>query len=318
MATSGTTSFSVTELDIITDALENLGVYGAGETISADDIVTVRRKLNMLMKQWTAQIDFAPGLKMWTRRTGWLFMQKNQVAYSLGPTGDEVAAETYYGTTLAASASLGAGTITVTTVTGIATTMRIGILLDSGSMQWTTVNGAPAGSVVTLTATLTGAAAAGNAVYVYASKIHRPFEIVTAVRRDSAGNDTPMDPNLSIDEYELIAAKSQTSSPSALYFEAKRTNATAYLNCAPERLTEVIRLRYLSYVEDLTATTQDVDFPAEWFRALSSQLAMDCAPVFEKEVKPELKLMRDESVRIAQRAYPEKSVAFFECEPDGY
>ena len=64
MATSGTTSYSVTELDIITDALQNVGAVGASETsIDPSDYGVARRKLNMLIKQWAAQIDFAPGLR---------------------------------------------------------------------------------------------------------------------------------------------------------------------------------------------------------------------------------------------------------------
>lgn len=318
MATSGVTTYSVTETDIITTAFEDAAIYGAGRTISAEDYTLARRKLNMLVKQWVSQTDFAPGLKMWTRRTGWLFMQKSQVEYDLGPSGDECAAETYVATTLASSASGGAGTITVVSAAGISTTMRIGVLLDSGSMQWTTVNGAPAGAVVTLTATLTGAASAGNVVYAYASKVHRPFEIVSAVMRDSDGNDTPMDPQLSLAEYEAIPAKSGLGTPASMYFEAKRTNAVVYLDCAPDDLTSVIRLRYLSYVEDSTATSDTIDFPAEWYRPLAAQLGIDLCPAFRKPAPPELVSLRNESLQIAQNAYPAKSEAYYLSEPDSY
>lgn len=318
MATSGVTSYSVTENDIITDAFENGAIYGAGETLGAEDVTLARRKLNMIVKQWVAQADFAPGLKMWTRRTGWLFLQDSQVEYDVGPSGDECAAEEYVRTTLAANASGGAGTITVTSATGMASAMRIGILLSSGAMQWTTINGAPSGQTVTLTATLTGAATSGSVVYAYTSKVHRPFEIVTASLRDSSGDDTPMDPHLSLEEYELIPSKSGEGTPSSFYFEAKRTNAKVYLDNSPTDLTNVIRFRYLSYVEDSTALTDTVDFPAEWFRPLSAQLAMDLCPAFRKPVPPELKMMRDEALLVARNAYAAKSTAYYASEPDEY
>jgi hypothetical protein len=44
-------------------------------------------------------------------------------------------------------------------VTGVATTYNIGVQLDDGTFQWTTVNGAPSGFTVTLTAVLTDSAA---------------------------------------------------------------------------------------------------------------------------------------------------------------
>lgn len=67
-------------------------------------------------------------------------------------------------TTLSSGAASSAGTVTVTSATGIASGDVIGVLLDSGLTHWTVVNGAPAGNVVTLTVALPGAAASGRAV----------------------------------------------------------------------------------------------------------------------------------------------------------
>jgi hypothetical protein len=318
MATSGTTSYSVNELDVLKAALGKIGVVEIGRSLEPEDIEVSRRNLNLIIKQWVAQADFAPGLKMWTRRRGWLFLQKSQIEYDLGPSGDECAAETYVATTLTANAALGAGTITVASITGLASAQRIGVLLDSGSMQWTTINGAPSGSTVTLTDTLTGAAASGATVYAYTSKILRPFEIVSAVLRDSDSNDTPMDPQMSIAEYESIPSKSGTGTPARIYFEAKKTNAVAYLDCAPDDLTQVIRFVYLSYVEDSTATTDDVDFPAEWYRALVGQLAMDCALDYGLPVTPAIVEYRNEGLAMARNAYPARSTAYYESDPDSY
>jgi hypothetical protein len=318
MATSGTTSFSVTELDIITDALENIGVAAAGQTLAPEDVVLARRKLNMIVKQWSGSADFAQGLKMWTRRRGYLFMQTGQVGYDLGPAGDECASEAYVSTTTTAAASAGATTLTVSSISGLASAMRIGVLLDSGSLQWTTINGAPSGSSVTITAALTGAAASGARVFAYTSKILRPLEIVSAVMRDTNGDDVPFDPNLSVTEYELIPTKATEGRPSAGYFEAGKTGATLYLNRAPEELTDVLRFVYLSAVEDSTAVGDDVDFPAEWFRPLSAQLSLDLCLPFGKQATPELKLVRDEALAMAKNANPEKSTAYYQSEPDSY
>ena len=55
---------------------------------------------------------------------------------------------------------------------------NIGIELDDGTIQWTTINGAPAGSTVTLTDALTDDVASGNAVYVYTAKTNRPMKLL--------------------------------------------------------------------------------------------------------------------------------------------
>jgi len=169
-----------------------------------------------------------------------------------------------------------------------------------------------------LAATLTGAAASGATVFAYTSKILRPFEIVTGVRRDSSDDDTPIDVNMSLDEYEMIPSKTSVSAPSGLYFEGRRTNARVYLNAAPDDLTNVIRFVYLSYIEDFSASTNDADLPAEWFRALSAQLSIDCCLPFGRSVTPELKMTRDEAIAMARNAYPSTSDLYYQSEPDSY
>jgi hypothetical protein len=311
-----TTSFSITETELIQDAMETAGIIDPHESIDATDYQTARRKLNMLVKQWTGQIDFAPGLKLWTRRRAYLFLQQDQVEYSLGPSGDH-ATESYVTTTLTAGASAGAGTITVASITGLSSGMNIAVELASGALQWTTINGAPAGSTVTLTATLTGIALSGARVFAYTDKVRRPFDIETAVRRDTDGNDTPME-SLLLSHYEALPSKLTDGTPSGLYFEAQRTNAKVYLSCAPEDVTQVVRMVYLSYISDFTQTSDAVDMPAEWYRPLSAQLAIDLRIVFRIPVTPDLVTMRDESLRMARNAYPLNVDTQYQSDPDDY
>jgi hypothetical protein len=317
VSTSGVVTYSVNEADIIKDALIEIGYLDPTETPSANDITTARRKLNLLVKQWVSQIDFAPGLKMWTRRTGYLFLQSGQSRYTLGPSGDN-ATETYASTTLSASAAASDSTVTVTSATGIATTYYIGVELDSGSIQWTTVNGAPVGSTVTLTDVLTGAASSGNRVFCYQTKVRRPFDLLTGSLRDTDGSDAPIDVGMTLAEYESIPSKGTDGSPSRLYFEAQRTNAVVYLDCEPDDVTKVIRLVYLSYIEDFSAQTDDADFPAEWSRPLCLQLANDCCRPFGRNPPPTLKQDLMEALAMARKAYPDTTVLSYQSEPDEY
>ncbi len=321
MSSSGITNYTVTETDILTDAFEDAAIYGAGEPLGAEDVVLARRKLNLIVKQWTGQIDFAPGLKMWTRRRAYLFLQKAQIQYSMGPTGDNIAEGSYVTSTLASAAILGAGTITLAATAaslGFVNGMIIGILLSTGYIQWTTINGVPAGAVVTLAAVTTAAASSGARVFAYTSKPRRPYDIATAVLRDTRGNDVPMDSSVLLEDYEALPTKSVEGTPCGIYFEAQRTNAQLYLDCAPIDRTQVIRMAYRSYVEDSTALTDDIDFPSEWYRALAAQLAIDLCPAFRRAVTPEMKLKRDEALQIAQNAHPATSNASFETCPDQY
>jgi hypothetical protein len=316
VSTSGTVTFSVNELDILNDALETIGYKDPAEPLTADEIVMARRKLNMIVKQWVSQLDFAPGLKMWTRRRAYLFLQSGQVAYGLGPSGDH-ATETYVSTTLSTAEAASSTSLGLTAFAGMSASDNIGIVLDNGSIHWTTISGAP-GATTTIATGLASAASAGNRVFTYTTKMRRPFDLESAVRRDVSGNDVPVDVNMGLQEYESIYSKTSEGSPSRLYFEAQRTNAKVYLNCAPEDTTEVLRMVYLSYIEDFSATNNDADFPAEWARALSYQLAMDCCMPYGRPVPQALPSLLNEALAMARKAYPQTAVLDYQSDPDSY
>lgn len=316
MSTSGTATFSVNESDIVSDALQNIGVLANGQTVSAANLVVARRKLNMIVKQWTSQLDFAPGLKMWTRRTAYLFLQDAQVKYSLGPSGDH-ATETYVSTTLSTAETTSSTSLGLTAFAGMSASDNIGIVLNDGTVHWTTISGTP-GATTTVATGLASAASAGNRVFSYTTKMRRPFELLSGSRRDTSGNDTPIDVNMGLPEYEAIYSKTAEGSPARLYFEAQRTNAVVYLDCAPEDCTQVIRLPYLSYIEDFSSTTNDADFPAEWSRPLVLQLSKDCCLPFTRPIPQGLDDLLTEALAMARKAYPENTVISYQSEPDQY
>lgn len=313
MSTSGTTSYSVTEREVIEAAGAKIGVIESGQTMDAADLVVFRRNLNMLVKQWVAQADFAPGLKMWTRRRAYLFLQAGQEEYTVGPGGDECAAETYVMTALAGDSNGASATLDSTT--GIVAGMRIGFVQSSGTV-WTSVATVAGLSIVTLVDAVT--APSGSKVYAYAAKPVKPFEIIGGSLRDTDLQDSPIDVNLSLDEYEQIPSKQSLGTPSRIYCETKKDGARLYLDRSPDDTTKVVRLVFYSYIEDSTAQTDDVDFPAEWYRALVGQLALDSALDFSRPVTPELKMFRDEALRMAQNAHPANSSAYYVPEPDFY
>ena len=94
MTTSGSYSFSVTLTDMVRHIMLNLGAIGESETPTAQEFADVQFKINMLVKQWMAKKDFAPGLKVFTRQPADLFLGYSKFQYQLGPSGDNWAAGT--------------------------------------------------------------------------------------------------------------------------------------------------------------------------------------------------------------------------------
>src|SRR5215472_11234328 len=105
MGTSGTYSFNYNRDQIIASAARKLGAIAAGEALSSGANNDFADQLNIMVKNWDAS-----GIHIWTEEEATLFLQPNQIAYTLGgsttdnaawvPAGSPAAA--YTATTLTA------------------------------------------------------------------------------------------------------------------------------------------------------------------------------------------------------------------------
>lgn len=282
MALSGSTNYPVTRDLLIGAAMQHISALGDGETPNGTQISEASFLLNLLIKNW--QTD---GMQLWMTYYGYIFPVSGVAKCSLGAEGGKSASSYLYTTTSAASVS-GASTITVTTVAGIATTNIIGIELSTGAMQWTTVNGAPAGSVVTLTNALTGAVAVGASVYVYATtaQLTRPQEITLAfIRKSSDNTDVPLS-IVSIDEYNNLADKFATGQPNQVAYDKVLGlgtslypgNGDLYFWPLFDNGGSVIVIKYVKLFDDLDIGTNNPEFPQAWFLPLMLGLAWLLSP----------------------------------------
>lgn len=282
MALSGSIDFAVTRDTLIKAALQHIGAIGDGDTPNATQLSEGSILLNMLVKHWKVH-----DIQLWIKKYGFILPISNTSTVSMGAEGS-VAVTGYRFTTTSAASAISTSTITVTTVTGISNGDQIGIELNTGVMQWTTVNGAPVGSVVTLTAALTAAVSSGAAVYVYTQSSQRapnPARVLLAFRRTSSETlanviDLPMT-QLSEQEYILLSAKTQGGPPLqwwvdySLTFGASGQPGNSDFNFWPrfENGKNVIVYRYEKIFDDVDAGTNDFEFPQEWYLPLMVGLA---------------------------------------------
>lgn len=293
MALSNSFDFTVTAADVILGALEKNGVVEAGETPDTDDSALMLRELNKLVKQWSHPADGAPGLKVWLRKTVYMFFAEGTREYLLGPSGVR-ATESYSTTTLSADEAIGQTTLSVTDGSGTATSDVIGIEQDDGSLHWSTISSGAAGNTPTIAAALTVAASAGNRVFYYTpvnSQNYlpfRPLEVVTAMLRyyDTSGNPidgTPLDIFFreELGAFEMVSDKTASlADPVSILVEPLRTQTRITLDSAAENVNKLLRLKVLSPADDLDADTNDIAFPPEWYSALEWELAKRTAPSF--------------------------------------
>jgi hypothetical protein len=311
MATSGSVDFSVNRDEIIKDAMFEIGALGDSETPTDADIQLYSRYLNRLVKQWQGQADFAPGLKMWSRKRATLYLQNEENSYELGPTGDNWAVSPLE-TTLSVAATSGATSITVTTVTGISSGMYIGIRQDDNSIHWTTVSGAPSGSVVSLTAGTTDDCSAGAAVFAYTTKARRPLQFVSLMWVNASNNEIPMIP-MTVQDYELLVRKINVGTPVSYYYESQLTDGVMYLNCYPSDTSARLEAVYISPTEDFDAATDTPDYPQQWYRALHFGLAVDIwGTARQGEPTKRLIGLRDEAIAMARNQDVETTISYFQ------
>ena len=330
MATSGTYSFTVSLTDIITEMMLNVGALGEAEVPTSQEFTDCQRKLNMLVKQWMGKQDFAPGLKMWTRTRGDLFLGFLMHDYRLGPTGDNWAggvtggswSQLYNSTTTTTVAPIGATSIQVNSITNINNGDYIGILCVN-DLFWTTVSGA-SGTTVTLASPLLVQSNFNSQVFNYTTKQQRPLMIETAILRDIYANDTPLDV-LTLQDYELLptkTSKTYQADPTSFYYESQigtppttpaLANGTFRIQCGgAQDVTKHIHIVGLNPVQDFNNPGDNPAFPQQWYRALcwggSREICGMFDAVWTKDMDDNLK----EAMAMAKEADAETTSFYFQ------
>jgi hypothetical protein len=314
MSSSGTYNFTITQQQIIRNAMLAIQQLDEVEAPTAQEYTDCASWLNMLVKQWQGKADFAPGLKTFTRRHGHLFLSNTTGRYVLGP-GAVGWTINYVSSTLSAAAAAGQAVVPVVSSAGILAGDNFGFQTVSGSLYWGVVQ-TVVGNNVTLTAPIpTGSNGAANAVlFDYTTTATQPVVIETAFLRDITNTDTPIK-ILNVQEYDFLPSKTNpqfVSDPSAVYYENLLTNSYLYTDCAAANDTSKhICLTYLEPVQDITNPNDTTVYPQEWFLPLVLGLAKLIAPMFAAAWTPNLQTNLDDALAIARRKEPETSRLYF-------
>lgn len=284
MALSGSYDWKLNANEIVTQALLYINAIAGEETPTNDEMVNGRRTLNGMLKAWQAE-----GIGLWLNKEIILFIQADDIDYSLGPSGDNCAlVSDAIKTELGAAAAAAATDMTVDSITGIANGDYIGVETSNGDIHWTTVNGAPAGTTVVLTTGLDYAAAIDSHVYAYTTKIQRPLEIIEARRVDENDNETPLY-IASRNEYMSISDKTSEGTINQIYYDGQLTNGVLYVWPEPNNMKDRIKMTVKYPIQDFDAATNDADLPQEWTEALIFNLALRESIKYGKTINSDLR-----------------------------
>jgi len=244
MATSGSTDFTVTRDDIIKASLRILGGIGAGETPSTAQTTEAGEALNMLCKAMPND-----GKNLWTRAWIQVTLSDTDIVSNGGSN--------YYCVKSHTSGS--------TTEPGV-------------GANWT--------SVWEITTDTAGGAWSTSTAYNYIGDFSMPSGyngVEQAFVREKNGS--------SVSDYDLVMSSwgdylsiidKRTSGgiPTSVYFDEGLSTNTGYLYPTPEDTDQVVHVMAIRTIEDFDSSTDNPDFPANWFEVLKFGLAYRLAPEY--------------------------------------
>jgi hypothetical protein len=267
MAVSGTNTFSVTRDQVIEASLRLLGVIGVGETPIQEDYTNCSQALNIMIKSWAKK-----GWPLWVVQQLEIPMQTGITAYPIGLTAGYISSVTITdgGTGYAAS-----GTVTFTGGGGTGATGTY-TSTDGVIDAITITNGGSAyTSAPTVSFSGAGSGATGTAIVVGLTT-NKPVRAFSGFVRDANDNDTVLQ-FISKEEYDSLGDKSSQGVPNQIYYDNQLANAVMYVYTVPSSTDYTVFLDVQRMFYDMSTSTDDFDFPQEWFQAIKWGLAAELA-----------------------------------------
>lgn len=310
MAVSGTSSFSVNRNEIISSALRTLGVIGLGETPTSEDYTNCSQALNIMLKGWAKK-----GFPLWTFQTLQIPMIDGVRLYPIGPTAGYV----YSITVTAGGTGYSSATVSITGGGGTGATATAAVSGGEVTAITVTASGSSFTSTPTVSISGDGTGATATATIVGLT-VNKPVRAFSAFLRNSNNYDISLLP-ISKQEYDMLGYKFNESTPNQFYYDNQLANGQLYVyNIPSENDQWTVHLLTQRMFYDMSTSTDDFDFPSEWFQPIKWGLCAEVAA--EYGIPMELLPMYEEKAsRLVQDAFDfsvEESSVYFEVNFSGF
>lgn len=260
MAISSSYNFSTSRDEIIKGALRVLGVIGEGDTPSTDQYTTGAEALNMMVKAWMSD-----GLPIWIIKEVWVELAQGKSTYTIGGVSSSGKATTSASGNFPQDVYQGwfRNRDAVTTAWAALTSKT-----TSNTVYPTTENG------FYYNCTTAGTTAASEPTWptVSGSTVTDGTVVWTAVTWNKS--DVPATP-LSEQEYNILGNKSASGQPVQYFYKKLRT--TGELTVFPVPGSAEVGKRFYILAQtpfsDFDSSSDEADFPQEFYRALKFGLA---------------------------------------------
>lgn len=290
MATSGTTTFTVTRDQIIESALRSLAVLEEGAQPSPTALENSAFSLNLILKKWQSE-----GIKLWTVVEYTIPMVAGQTSYTIGPSieydfnADKplriIQSFLRNNSTNLSGLEGGYG---YTPASGTFTYTNVPSYVISGSEMITTPNlnvTVTNGTVVSVTNATDGVGPQGlsstlGVLNTYLGGTGSDFNIAVT----TSNIDLPMT-LISEQEYNILGSKFSTGNVNSVYYKPWVNYGEIKVFLTPSANTAAnyeLHITVQRPIQDITKPNQNFDFPSEWFLALKWALVAELASDYEK------------------------------------
>lgn len=172
----------------------------------------------------------------------------------------------------------------------------IGIELTDGTREWTNILSVDSSTQVTIDTALTGAAASGNTVFTYTTKLDRPERVLGARAVRTSSTDEISAEIMNYTEYMEQSDKATTGLVNNIMYSPQLTSGELYVYPTSDNVKQYLKITWVRPIDVVEASADSVDIPAEWAMALTYMLASALLPAFKTD--PEKQAILDQQADI--------------------
>lgn len=282
--------YNKTAGDLINEALRAANITGTDMPVEASDFANGFTCLNdVLLILQSDQIH------IWSETEAFLPMTTDTQSYTLGVSGDHCFTD-YESTTVSVIALSGATTIDVGSTSGMTAGDNIGIELDDGTRQWTTIDTVTDSNTLVLDAALTDDISVDATVYAYTTGIDQPVRILSVRYADSLTTDEMPTSQVSRDEYFNQPTKSSTGSTNSWYYSRQLSAGKFYVWPVAANVRNLIRFTFIKPQYIPEDQSENILIPPEWFLPLKLKVAAELGLIYA--IDPEKQVMLEQKAQI--------------------
>jgi len=300
--------YSRTGAQVIDAALRKLGVLAEGQSSTTAQNTAALEALNLMIKAWSTKGFIAHQVRtLYVYPEATVAVDPSQTGITqldIGSASGDTEASLELGLTKLSAAEAASQTaLSVSTTAAIdvfgttANSDVVGIELDNGDIQWTTISSGGGTTEITVATAIATAAASGNRVYFFTARPQRPEEILDCWLVKAVDGTRRL---LELSSEQEMLSLNQTTQGDPIKWNYRLMLDDGILRIWPgwEDGKSYIEARVLYPFDDMDATSDTFAFPNTHYEALVYGLAVRLAPEYKYSIEERMILKQEADAMI--------------------